>query len=205
MTATPRMLPLSGIRVIWCDAGATPAEIHPDMSDVNVEPTVTTYDVESGSAVDMTPVAVGYQVTCREGYTSDLLIAIDADSEDGTIVVLDLGSGVNWVIPAHLADDVTAGARATITPGQLILTELMFRQRRGRVAYVGTFAEALGGNIDTGAVPAGSRVHGIVTAAGTVGGTQRAAGLHDLGTNRVQGASTASGYLTVGRAAEVED
>ena len=174
------------------------------MSDVNVEPTVTTYDVESGSAVDMTPVAVGYQVTCRDGYTSDLLIAINANSEDGTIVVLDLGSGVNWVIPSHLADDVTAGARATITPGQLVLTELMFRQRRGRVAYVGTVAEALGGNVNV-AVPAGSRAHAIVTAAGTVGGTQLAVGLHDLGTNLVSGSSTASGYLTVGRAAVVED
>lgn len=203
MPPTSPHLPLSGIRVVWCD-GASAVEIQGDMSDVNVEPTVSTYAVESGSAVDNHPVAVGYQVSCREGYTSDLLIALDAGSEAGTLVVCDVTSGINWIIPAHVADDLTEGARASITPGQLILSALRFRQRRGQAAYAGHTAKPLTNPVDSGAPPAGSRVYAAVTAAGTIAGNQLAAGFHDLGAGRVQGATTARGYLLVASLVEVQ-
>ena len=204
MAETPLMLPLSGIRVIWCD-GASAVEIQGDMSDVTVEPTVHTYPVESGESVDNFPIGVGYIVTCQTGYTSDLLIALSGSSEAATLVVLDLASGANWVIPAHLANAITAGAPATVNPGELITSELILRQRRGQRAHIGRQASAISNPADSGVVPAGSRVYAAVTAAGTIDGVQRAAGFHDLGAARVQGASTAAGYLVVASPAEIED
>ena len=204
MPDTAKMSPLSGVKVVWCD-GAYAAEVQADMSDIAVEPTVTTYPVESGDAVDMHPVAVGYRVACKEGYTSDLLLTIDGDSEAGTVVVLDLTTGVNWVIPAHLSDGLTEGSRAALTPATLVLSELSFRQRRGQLAYAGIVAQRITDAVDTGAVAAPARTFAAVIVAGTVGGTQRAVGLHDLGATQVQGASSAIGYVVVASPVEVED